>query len=86
MYQLLERSQPRSPESRLQRLERRYRRIQNALVSATASHEAMREEAGSSERQLERSRLQVEALQRQLSEVLESLERAEDQEDSSPFT
>jgi hypothetical protein len=68
-------------ETRLRQLERRYRHIQDALTSATASHEALRESAGGSERQLERTRLHVLNLQRQLSQVLESLERAEELQD-----
>jgi chromosome segregation ATPase len=65
-------------ETRLHQLERRYRHIQDALTSATASYEALRESAGGSERQLERTRVHVQSLQRQLSQVLESLERAEE--------
>jgi chromosome segregation ATPase len=68
-------------EIRLHQLERRYRHIQDALTSATANYEALRESAGSSERQLERTRVHVQSLQRQLSQVLESLEKAEDLQD-----
>jgi F0F1-type ATP synthase membrane subunit b/b' len=81
MRQMSDRHDQRDNESRLQQLERRYRRIQDALTSASASHEALRESPGSSERQLERTRLQVQTLQRQLSQVLESLERAEELQD-----
>jgi chromosome segregation ATPase len=68
-------------EARLRQLERRYRHIQDTLTSATASYEALRESAGSSERLLERARLHVQSLQRQLSQVLESLEKVEDLQD-----
>jgi len=77
--------EPRDPHdsaSRIRQLERRYRRVQDALTSATASHEALRESPDSSERQLERARLQVHTLQRQLAQIVESLERAEELEDS----
>ena len=70
-----------SNETRVHQLERRYRRVQNALTSTTASYEAMRESTGSSERQLERARLQMQRLQLQLSQVVESLERAEELQD-----
>ena len=81
MRQMPDRHDQRDNDTRLHQLERRYRRIQDALTSATASHEALRESAGASERQLERTRLQVQTLQRQLSQVLEALERAEELED-----
>ena len=83
MHQLLERQPPRSQESTPQQLERRYRRVQTALTGATASYEALSESPNVSERQLERTRREVEELQRHLNEVLESLERAEELEDQS---
>ncbi|HVO07393.1 MAG TPA: hypothetical protein VMT83_11445 [Burkholderiaceae bacterium] len=82
MRLIIEPRNPRDHATRVQQLERRYRRVQNALTSATASHEALRELPASSERQLERARLQVQTLQRQLAQVLESLERAEELEES----
>jgi len=82
MRLIIEPRDPRDHASRIQQLERRYRRVQDALTSATASHEALRDSPGSSERQLERARLQVQTLQRQLAQVLESLEKAEELEDS----
>ena len=83
MHQMLEQQQPRSTESRLQQLERRYRRVQDSLTNAIASHESLREEPGSSDRALERTRMEVQVLQRQLRQVLDSLDKVEELEDSA---
>jgi chromosome segregation ATPase len=68
-------------QRRLQRLENRYRRAQNALAGARAVYGSLRELSGASELQLHQALQQVERAQRQLVDLQAAIELAEQQQD-----
>ncbi|MGC2461730.1 MAG: hypothetical protein WA446_12285 [Steroidobacteraceae bacterium] len=64
-------------QRRLQRLEHRYRRAQNALAGARAVYGSLRELPGASALQVHRALQQVERAQRQLADIQFDIETAE---------
>ena len=66
-------------ERRLQRLEHRFRRAQNALAGARAVHSALREAPSTKAHQLHHALLQVQQAQRYLADLQSAIELAEDQ-------
>ena len=66
----------------LERLELRYRHTQDALTSAAASYDSLREAPGASERQLRQTQQRVQQMQKQLTTLIASIERLEEQDDS----
>jgi len=63
----------------LEQLESRYQRTQEALTSARANFQAMRELTGSSERQVRQAIHRVQQLKAQLAALEDAMERVEEQ-------
>jgi hypothetical protein len=70
-------------QRRLQRLEHRYRRVQNALAGAGAVYESLRELPDVSELQLRLALQRVERAQQDLLEIQRAIERCEDEHDAA---
>jgi predicted nucleic acid-binding Zn-ribbon protein len=72
----------------LEQLESRYQRTQEALTSARANFQAMRELTGSSERQVRQAMHRVQQLKAQLAALEDAMERVEerDGEETAPRT
>lgn len=68
-------------ERRMQRLEHRFRRAQNALAGARAVYGAMRESPTARAHQVHTALLQVQQAQRYLADLQSAIELAEDQQD-----
>jgi hypothetical protein len=68
-------------ERRLQRLEHRFRRAQNALAGARAVYGALRETPSAKAHQLHHALLQVQQAQRYLIDLQTSIDLAEEQQD-----
>ena len=67
-------------ERRLQRLEHRFRRAQNALAGAQAIYGALRETPSAKEHQLHHALLQVQQAQRNLADLQSAIELADTHE------
>jgi hypothetical protein len=67
-------------QRRLQRLEHRYRRAQNALAGARAVHASLRELPGISDLKLQQALRLVERAQQHLADLQNAIELAEDQD------
>jgi hypothetical protein len=66
-------------ERRMQRLQHRYRRAQNALAGARAVYAALREMPGARTHQVHQAWLQVQQAQQYLSDLQASIELEEEQ-------
>ncbi len=67
-------------QRRLQRLEHRYRRAHNALAGARAVHASLRELPGVSDLKLQQALELVQRAQRQLADLQDAIELAEEQD------
>jgi hypothetical protein len=70
-------------QRRLQRLEHRYRRAQNALTGASAVYESLREVPGASELQLRQAAERFELAQQVVLDIQRAIELYEDQHDAA---
>ena len=70
-------------QRRLQRLEHRYRRAQNALAGAGAVYESLREVPGASELQLRQALERAERAQQVLLQIQRAIELFEDEHDAA---
>src|SRR5579863_3681841 len=68
-------------QQRIERLEYRYRRAQNALAGARAIYGSLREMRGASALQLHQALLHVQQAQRYLADLQAAIELAEEQQD-----
>jgi hypothetical protein len=68
-------------QRRMQRLEHRYRRAQNALAGAKAIYGSLREMPGAPAHELHQALLQVQQTQRYLADLQSAIELAEAQQD-----
>jgi gamma-glutamyl phosphate reductase len=75
------RSDPNVIERRMERLEHRFRRAQNALAGARAVYGALREMPDARDYQLHQAWLQVQQAQAYLSDLQSAIEHVEEQQD-----